>query len=217
MSAAGARFDSYQGPHGPEFLIARGPAKGPQLLVVQALFEEANFTRSLAADLQRAAAAAGVSAWLCDLPGHGDSLAPLEQVRLADWRIATAAAAARVEAASGRRPHLATIRGGALLAEAARARSCWRLAPVDGPGLLRPLTRASVLGGAEGLAGWPAGEGLVDDLRAAALPDLACPIRDAAWEEGAPPWRRAEPARDAAASARLAADLVAWIERCDVS
>ncbi|SFR83484.1 hypothetical protein [Sphingomonas jatrophae] len=208
---AGLRLGSYETAHGPELTIRRGPADAPQLLLVQPLFEEANFTRSFASDLLRALGD-GIGTWLFDLPAQGDSIVPLAAIRLVDWRAAVRAVQAHVAAETGHAPHVAAVRGGALLVE--EARSLWRLNACDGAAVLRPLVRAGRHGDSAGIGGWAISPAFEEDLHAATLPCPTCPVSDQEWP-GTPPWRRAEPGRDPAVAQTLAADLARWIATCD--
>lgn len=212
---AGAAFELYRAPSGPEWTATRGHDPGIGLLILPAFFEEGLFTRTLVSRLLRAVAARGVRSWLPDLPGQGESGVPIAAVRLHDWRAAAAAAFAHATAALGTPPLVASVRGGALLANALPARASWRLAPCDGASLLRPLRRAQALSGSADLAGWALSGALIADLDAAVLAPAAAVTRDVAWPaQDAPPWRRAEPAAPADAVALLADDLGNWIAAC---
>ena len=125
------------GAGGREWMFVHGPADGPQVLVVPPLFEELNFTRATVVAMARGLAARGIGAWIIDLPGTGESVRAIDGVRLADWRDAVAAAAARIGS-----PHVASLRGGALIDDAAAGAVLvalragrWRgAAPPDGAG-----------------------------------------------------------------------------------
>lgn len=201
----------------------------PRAMIVPPLFVEANFTRSLIIDVARRLADAGIGVAIPDLPGTGESLLPIETIDWHDWRAAIAAAAAAVADMAGTPPHLISIRGGALLDDACVARSRWRLAPASGASLIRQLERAQAIGDKEAgrsggddavdhveLAGYRIGRGLRGPLREALAVDAPGALRIVPFEgPGIAPWRRAEPAGDAALAERVAADIVTWIDTCE--
>ncbi|MFS0736360.1 hypothetical protein ABC347_04850 [Sphingomonas sp. 1P06PA] len=226
----------------PEPIFARGPTEGPQILIVQPLFAERNRTRILIGDVMRRLAAHGIGCWLPELPGEGESATLLEQTSWAAWRAAVAAAADHVAARSGSVPFVASLRGGALLDDAAAARGWWRLAPTGGAALLRDVMRAQLMADREAGRG-----GSLASLDAAALagpvslagmtltPPLYAGLRDAVPAEvqplrivrfegdggnasdrlaGEALWRRAEPGRSADTADLIAADIRSWIETC---
>lgn len=213
----GVGFELYRAPSGPEWSATQAREPGVGILLLPALFEEALFTRTLVARLLRAVAARGVGSWLPDLPGQGESRVPIGEVRLRDWQAAAAAAFAHAADALGTSPLVASVRGGALLADALPARARWRLAPCDGAAVLRPLRRAQALSGGSDLAGWPLPDALIADLDAAGLAPPGAATRDVGWPAGTPPWRRAEPAAPADAVALLADDLAGWSAMCGAS
>ena len=221
MSAEAPRLHTYRTTGADEPILSRGPADGPQLLIVQPLFEEMNRCRSILADVQRGLAAAGVGSHLIDLPGTGESSRPLDLMSLADWRQAIADAAATIPAGC----HALSLRGGALVDDAAPFRSRWRLSPVSGGRVLRELDRAGRLAGRDdGLrAGYPLSPAFAEELGAASLATGA-PLRTVrlgtdpdtadARIVAAPPWRRSEPARDPALAAAIVGDVCDWLARC---
>ena len=192
-----------------------------RVLIVPALFEEANRTRRLLAETMRGLAARGVASVLPDPPGCNESLAPLALQDLASWRAAMTAAAAHFTAA-----HCLAVRGGALVAPALPG---WRLEPTAA--VLRPLLRARTIaaredGREETMAG------LLETGRKAGLelagyrlgPQLVCDLEIAELAQqrnqqtltldqlgGSALWLRSEPGEDAglaeALAARIAADL----------
>ncbi|HUQ14007.1 MAG TPA: hypothetical protein VM055_07000, partial [Novosphingobium sp.] len=95
---------------GEEFARVAGPEGAPRLLIVPALFEEANRTRRTLAQAMRALAARGVASVLPDLPGCNESLQPLELQTVEAWQAAVRAGAEHFAAT-----HVLGIRGGALL------------------------------------------------------------------------------------------------------
>jgi hypothetical protein len=216
------RYESYEAGGGREWMLGHGPTDGPQVLVVPPLFEELNFTRATMVAMMRELAARGIGTWIIDLPGTGESPRMIEDVRIEDWRGAVAAAAARIG-----QPHVAALRGGNLIDDAARGRSWWRFAPASGDALLRQMERAQAIGDRESgravqadaghvdLVGYRLSVALRDALRVAAPADPGWQHRLVPYAgPGAAPWRRAEPAADAALAAALAADLADWIASC---
>lgn len=215
---------------GEEMLLRHGEGAALTLLVLPALFEEANRMRRFTVELMRRLGALGLGTILPDLPGMGESLVALADVALDDWRDA-----ARAVADTLPRPVLTVaMRGGALLDGVGD--HGWRLAPESGERLLRDLVRATALASAE-----PAS---VIDRRARAAPtmlagDLLSPALYTALLAATPPtgefrvarpagdagaadvafagtrlWRTAEPAEDSALADSAAADIAAWAKTC---
>ena len=213
------------------------PAGAPRatILIVPPLFEEANRTRRTLVRAMRALAADGFASVLPDLPGQNESLVPLVEVDLDNWRDALAGVAAGIEG-----PVLiASVRGGALIDHRAKAAAWWRLAPVGGASLLRTLMRARVSADRE--AGVTSSlESLQEDAKTAPLllagnllsPAMVAqlgaseaqavePLRSiglgAEGIAGTPLWLRAEPGEDAAMAEAIAADISAWSKTCGIS
>ena len=126
-----------------EAMLGFGPAEGPQLLILQPLFEEMNRTRALIVAIARGLAARGIGCRLPDLPGTGESTQALDTLGWLDWRDAVTAAAAGA-AISG----TLSFRGGALLDDAIDAPH-WRLAPTSGRSLLSDLRRSALASGSD--------------------------------------------------------------------
>ena len=193
--------------------IARHP--GPRLLVLPALFDEANRLRRFTVEVMRRLATRGIASVLPDLPGCGESLAPLEAQSLPLWREAAAAAATHFAAS-----HVLTIRASASLAP--QGLPGWHYAPSAPASQLRSLLRARILARREAgveetsealltqgltqgleLAGHRLGPALLADLSAgSAAPTLPVITQNALAAPGL--WLRAEPGEDAAQAARLA-------------
>ncbi len=200
-----------------EFALAVDSARPRRLLIVPALFDEANKLRRLTAEVMRRLGASGIDCFLPDLPGCNESEADLGAVALAEWQRAAAAAAAHFGAT-----HCLTIRGGALIAPALPG---WHYAPVRGAILLKGLLRARIiaarelgreetqdglleLGAREGLelAGYSLSPALIADLQAAVPPERpGSPVIAQDLLGGSPLWLRAEPGEDAAQADALAA------------
>ena len=206
---------------GEEFALIAGPKDAAaRVLIVPALFDEANKTRRLMAETMRTLAGRGVASILPDLPGCGDSLAPLERQDLASWRKAVGAARKHFAAT-----HVLTVRGGVLVAPA-RLRG-WRFEPVGGASQLRTMLRARVISAREegrqesiaklldhgryaglDLAGYPLSAPLVAGLELAELPKSSKhTILLLAELGGEALWRRAEPGEDSALANALAARI----------
>lgn len=223
MTAAAARFLPYRWRGGEEWMLVRGPEDGPQVVLLSPLFEEMNFTRALLAEVGRALAGRGVASWLPDLPGTGDSLAPLAGIGWDDWLEAASAIGDAVAARTGGNPLCCAFRGGALLDAAIGARARWRYAAADGASLLRHLRRTQRIAEGDGdssskdqavtaLAGYHLSASMQAGL-ASARP--AGDAREVVAEAGHALWHRAEPARDDQLAEQLSADICDWAAACD--
>lgn len=182
-----------------------------QLLVIEPLFEEANRCRRLIAQILRTLDAAGIDSAIAELPGTGESITDVADVRLADWRGALA---------SYRPRFVASFRGGALLDDASHAERIWRFAPESGARIVRDLRRTALSSGNDMLfAGHALTESFLADLEAGSLTGSAArtvrlasdPSEADVKITGSPLWRRAEPGEDPALAAALADDLINWI------
>ena len=215
---------------GTEQYLQYGAGCSVTLLVLPALFEEANRMRRFTVSVMRALAEAKIGTILPDLPGTGESLVDISDVAFDDWRDAVASAAA----ISGTRVLTLAIRGGALLDGIADAG--WRLAPDRGERLLRDMVRATALGReisadqldreartkATRLAGNTIAPSLYCNLHAAVPASGAyriarldddsadCDVR----LTGQKLWRAAEPGDDEQLTTAAAADVVAWVQSC---
>jgi alpha-beta hydrolase superfamily lysophospholipase len=206
------------------WLMRIGRPGAPALLFVPPLFEEMNRTRALIAATMRAAARMGHCCWLLDLSGTGESERDLGDVAWDDWRHDVTAAATHVSE-KNKKPLIASLRGGALLDDAAEARGWWRFAPLDGAAMVRDMVRSGLAGGIE-WAGYEPSETLKAELEAA-IPAKATPLRTVrlasdraeaeAKVEGPALWRRSEPGNSLALAEALAADLVKWSRLCAAS
>lgn len=132
-SVGGGTCDEYA------YTLDRGRAH--RLLVVPALFDEANRLRRLTVETMRALDAVGIDTFLPDLPGCNESLQPLGQMSLPDWRTAILAAADHF-----RTTHVLALRGGTLVAPDLPG---WHYVPVKGASLLRQMIRARILASRE--------------------------------------------------------------------
>lgn len=195
-----------------DYLLAFGPEDGPQLLILQPLFEEMNRSRALVSALCRGLAARGIGTLLPDLPGTGESLRALDELGWADWIAAIAALPLTTGTVS--------LRGGALL-DGLREGPRWRFAPTSGRSLLSDLRRSALAGDGDPLApaGYRLSRHLSEPLQGAepAPDEGARTVRLVSDEqaadrhvEGIPVWRRPEPESDEALAALLVDDIAGW-------
>ena len=222
MSVGALAYERFYNGRTNEWLLRAGDPRTPPILFVPPLFEELNRTRALIVAVMRRVAAEGNGCWLPDLRGTGESLLALEDVTWDDWRHDVSAAADHIAKESGKRPIMASVRGGCLIDDGVEAIGWWRFAPATGAALARDLDRASLAGGAE-WAGYPASPALRDQLRAAAAADVT-PLRTLRLETdagaadrkvaGPALWRRSEPGSSDTLAKALAEDLIAWSRTC---
>lgn len=125
-----------------EYALCFDKDRAFRLLIVPALFDEANRMRRLTVEVMRRLDGAGIDSLLPDLPGCNESLQPLEAQTPDGWRDAMTAAAAHFRAT-----HVLGIRGGALLTSCDGP--CWHYAPAKGASILRQLLRARILASRE--------------------------------------------------------------------
>jgi hypothetical protein len=151
----------YDWPGGREAMLRFGPADGPVVVAALPLFEEANRTRTFVVTILRMLAARGIASALPDLPGTGESLVPTEATTILDMQNAFRCAVEAVHS-----PYLVGLRAGALLDTLALTRGRWHFAPVDGPQLLRELTRIrqAAMGGGALPPEWWFDAGLPEDV-----------------------------------------------------
>jgi len=195
-----------------------------RLLVVPALFEEANRTRRLAMEVMRRLDKAGIDSVLPDFPGCNESLQSLAGQTVESWRTAIVAAATAFAAT-----HVLAIRGGALFVP--EGLPGWLLAPANGASQLRQMLRARIvaareaglderqenllaLGQAEGLelSGYPLSPAFLREC-----PSLVPPVSpglsviEQAMLGGSALWLRAEPGFERAQADALAAIVAVGI------
>jgi hypothetical protein len=207
--------ETYRWRCGTEMLLRHGAGSPITLLILPALFEEANRMRRFTISVMRNLADVGVGTVLPDLPGTGESLTDLAEVTMQDWHEAVSD---MVDTVFGS----LAIRGGALFDGAFKKR--WRLAPESGERLLRDMTRATAF--SEGVSSTE----LDHRVRTAPTrlagnligPSLYKALSDAVPVDGAHTtavdgpklWRAAEPS-DAPDFAHLIAnDIAAWTKTC---
>ncbi|HYW15461.1 MAG TPA: hypothetical protein VE891_04815 [Allosphingosinicella sp.] len=214
MSAGGLHYSTYRVGGRDEWMMRIG--SGPALLFLPPLFEEMNRTRALLAAVMGTLAGDGLSCFLPDLPGTGESERALEEVSWQDWRDAAGSAFEAAGACAS-----VSLRGGALLDEAAPVR--WRFAPATGASLARDLSRAGLM--TEGGGGYAPSARLLDSLGAAEPAPgkrvrtlrLATDRAEADLKlEGPPLWRRAEPQSSSELAEAMALDVSNWMRSCGV-
>ena len=209
-----------QGGTAPELAFACDRGRDLRLLMIPALFDEANKLRKLCGDVLRRLDGAGIDCHLIDLPGCHESLSPLEAQTPASWRAATQAAAAHF-----RSTHVLGIRGGTLVMPLGLPG--WRYAPVKGANILRQMLRARIIAAREAgreetiealldnglkdgleLAGYHLSASFISAFQSA-LPPVAVGLADIDQEMlgGGGLWLRAEPDEDRAQADTLAAIL----------
>lgn len=189
-----------------------------RLLVLPALFDEANKMRRQTVEVMHRLDLSGIDSFLPDLPGCNDSIQKLDQQTLPDWQFAAEAAMLHFRAT-----HVLTIRSGALLAPPDLPG--WRYAPLGGAQLMRSMTRARTIASQEAgcvetiedidaeartngvtLAGWPIGAELYTQLADAKTPDADGLIDISQGDVGGGGlWLRAEPDEDPEQADALAA------------
>lgn len=108
-----------------------------RLLIVPALFDEANRLRRLTVEVMRRLDGAGIDTVLPDLPGCNESLQPIEEQTPESWVAAMGDAASCFGAT-----HALGIRGGAMLTPAGLP--TWHYAPVNGASVLRQMLRTRI-------------------------------------------------------------------------
>ena len=206
-----------------EYALSIDGSNDTRVLIVPALFDEANKMRRFTVTMMRQLAATGIDVMLPDLPGTNESAARLSDQTLASWQSAMHAAATHFRAT-----HVLTIRGGCLCAPDQLPVAHY--APVKGGTILRSMLRAHVLQGreaglerrqddelakarAEGmrLAGHDCSAQMIAGL-ADAVPNSASMTIDQSQMTGPGLWLRAEPDEDAAQSRQLAAIVQGWAE-----
>ena len=206
----------YPSRSGDEQYIRFHSSNDLQILFIEPLFEERNFLRRSVIEIARALSRQGIGSFIPDWPGTGESPLALANVSFGDWRNAVTDASRWIYEVTGHLPHIAALRGGTLLDDAAIGASRWRFAAATGTEILRPMRRAASLTGEEGtLAGYPIASQMIAEIKDATPQDVVGAIREClALSQGAPLWRRAEPGEDHQLVAALADDLAQWVQAC---
>jgi hypothetical protein len=208
---------AWPGPDGEEYAVAFDKGRERRILVLPALFDEANKLRHFTVEIMRRLDAADADSFQPDLRGCNDTLAPLPEQTLAGWCEAAESAAGHFGAT-----HVLALRGGALCAPAGLP--AWRYAPATGASILRAMLRARVIASKEAgveetreallaqgreagleLAGYRLGATMIRELELAE-PSGGAALANIAQGDlgGAGLWLRAEPDHDAAQADALA-------------
>jgi hypothetical protein len=203
-----------------EYAFAFDAGRAKRLLIVPALFDEANRMRRLTVEVMRRLDLAGIDCFLPDLPGCNESLQDLSFQTLNSWASAMVTAARHFRATQ-----VLAVRGGALVVPQALAG--WRYAPVNGATILRQMLRMRILSareaGREETQGRLIEQGLTKGLELGGYrlsPAMVATLQSAMPPEeteqaiigqdmlGSPAlWLRAEPDEDRAQADALAAIL----------
>lgn len=125
-----------------EYALTFDRARAKRLLVIPALFDEANRMRRFTVDVMRRLHGAGVDTLLPDLPGTNESLQLLDIQEPQDWCDAMTAAA-RLFGAT----HVLALRGGCLFTPSDLP--TLHYAPVKAASVLRQMLRARTLSARE--------------------------------------------------------------------
>ena len=202
-----------------------GPEDAQPVLIVPALFEEANRTRRLLAQTMRALAERGIGSVLPDLPGCNESRSQLENQDLASWRASMAAAALHFGTT-----RVLSLRVGAILAPPDLPG--WWLEPLGGAAALRHLIRTRMVAAKEAgqpeksddlmaqgrssgleLAGYRLNAAMVRDLEGSGMPTPGPGVAILALADvgGSALWLRNEPGEDADMAKALAATIARGI------
>lgn len=221
-----------------EQYVHLGRKHARQILIIPPFFEEMNRTRWLLLTAMRTLDEARIGTILPDLPGQNESLVPDEALSLAEWRNA-------VERLAGQSgvviDMVAAFRSGAMIDDAVHCGKHWRMAPEDGPELLRQLVRIRLAADREAgevmskelllaqarlehteFAGFHLPPGMIAELEAAALPVHeetrtvlleGSAVKADAYLSGKPVWRQSEPEADHWLAQQIAADMAAWVHR----
>lgn len=210
--------ESYRWRGGRENLLRHGAGSPVTILVLPALFEEANRMRRFTVTVMRCLALKDIGTILPDLPGTAESETALCDIMLSDWHDAVSAISADVWGSIA-------FRGGALLDGACKQR--WQLAPDTGQRLMRDMVRATSFAGEVSSADLERQTRTMPVRLAGNLfsPALYCALHDAKLVSGAHVtaidgpklWRAAEPTDDAEFAHRVADDIADWMNICAMS
>jgi hypothetical protein len=125
-----------------EYALSFDRGRAKRLLVVPALFDEANRLRRFTVEVMRRLDGAGIDSLLPDFPGTNESLQALEAQEPHDW-IDAMAAAARLFGAG----HVLALRGGCLFSP--YSLPAIHYAPIKASAILRQMLRARMLAARE--------------------------------------------------------------------
>lgn len=125
-----------------EYALQFDSSRASRLLIVPALFDEANRMRRFTVEVMRRLDAVGIDSFLPDLPGCNESLQPLRAQDPTDWLDAMTAAARHFDAT-----HVLGIRGGCVFTP--QRLQTFHYAPVKAASILRQMVRARLLSARE--------------------------------------------------------------------
>lgn len=199
-----------------------------RLLVIPALFDEANKMRRMTVEVMQRLDLSGIDSFLPDFAGTNESMAPLSQQSLESWREAAASAVSHFDAT-----HVLSLRGGSLVAPAHMPG--WQYAPQSGAKLLRAMLRARTIAAREAgqdqtiealqakgheegieLVGWQLGAEMFGQLDAAEIRKSAQQAVIGQSDIGGPGlWLRAEPDEDPEQADALAAIIAVALDGVD--
>ena len=203
-----------------ELALAFDAGRQSRLLVIPALFDEANKLRRFTVEVMRRLDGAGIDCFLPDLPGCNESPQDLALIEPEDWATAMHAAARHFGANK-----VLAIRGGGLLIPPGLGG--WHYGPVKGASLIKTMLRARVIAAREQgleessealltqglelgieLAGYQLSGEMLRQLQAMVPVDRAgITVFEHELVGGSPLWLRAEPDFDAGQADALAAVL----------
>lgn len=125
-----------------ELALCFDAGRSARVLVIPALFDEANKLRHFTVEVMRRLDGAGVDCFLPDLPGCNESGQDLALIEPEDWATAMHAAARHFGASK-----VLAVRGGGLLIPPGLGG--WLYAPVKGASLLKTMLRARIIAARE--------------------------------------------------------------------
>lgn len=125
-------------PGADEYAVSFDGGRSRRVLLIPALFGEANKMRRFTVQTMRALDREGFDSFLPDLPGTGESLHLLSDQSLASWRAAMENGAQHFRAT-----HVVTIRGGCLCGPPSLPRMSY--APLAGASIMRALVRMHMI------------------------------------------------------------------------
>jgi hypothetical protein len=205
-----------------EYALTFDRQRRRRLLILPALFDEGNRLRRFTVEVMRRLDAAGIDAFLPDLPGCNESLQPLGKQTIPGWLAATIEAGRHFSAT-----HALGVRGGCLFTPAELP--ALHYVPVKAASILRQMLRAQVLSSREAgreetretlaeqartsginLAGYEFGADFYSHFEPL-VPDSGATVIEQGKLGGSGLWLRAEPDEDATQADTLAAILTAEI------
>ncbi len=219
-------YNSYIYAGNEECIISSYPADGIDfhILIIAPLFAEMNKMRRTLTEVMRLLSEHKVQCSMPDLPGCHESLSPLNQQSLEDWKAAVKASMDKREIS-----HIASFRGGALIDDLGLP--TWRLNRVNGAKLIKTMMRSKVISLREAgqnitleklhdqaqhdgieLAGYEISAQLFNQLNAA-MPHIDDNISELTVNQdidGSPLWLRSEPEYDKILGQSISQSLLKW-------